>query len=78
MPEVRFLGPLSQRAGGKIVKVEVETLGELLEKLKEMLKIEDIHLLRVYVNGKESRFMDESYRFLPKDEVIVLSAVGGG
>lgn len=78
MPEVRLLGPLSQRVGSKVVEIEVETLGELLERLKELLKLEDTHSIRVYVNGKESRFIDKSYRFLPEDEVMVLSAVGGG
>ncbi len=78
MPEVRLLGPLSKRAGSKAVNVEVETLEELLEKLRETLNLGDEPSIRVYVNGKESRFLDKNYRFSPGDEVMVLSAVGGG
>jgi molybdopterin converting factor small subunit len=79
---VRILGPLSQIIGKKVMEVEAETLEDLnkIEQLKDAL-YEGNELkssVRIYINGKDLRFIKGEVRLNEGDEIMILSAVGGG
>lgn len=79
---VRILGPLSQIIGKKVIEVDAETLEDLnkIEPLRDAL-YEEGELkssVRIYVNGKDLRFIKEEVKLNEGDEIMILSAVGGG
>ncbi len=80
--EVKLLGPISQLIGKKRVSVKAETIEDILksEELRQYLyRNNELNpFVRIYVNGKDIRFLGLDYKIREGNEILILSAVGGG
>ncbi len=80
--EVKLLGPIFQLVGKKRVSVKAETIEDILEseELRQYLHRDNElnPFVRIYVNGKDVRLLGLNYKIREGDEILILSAVGGG
>ena len=80
--EVKLLGPIIQLVGKKRVSVKAETIEDILksEELRQYLyRNNELNpFVRIYVNGKDIRFLGLDYKIREGNEILILSAVGGG